>query len=91
MGVKIVEKSIRHKNVCKMIHKVYLQKNEEYGDSFGELYDELGDMSALVQVLHKVNRAKQIVQNGGDLEDTVLDLANYAIMWYMEIGGKHDN
>ena len=84
-----VEPKERHLEIVHLLHKTWVEKNERYGDSFAEVYDELGDVSALTQVLHKVNRLKTLAIDGGDddgesLDDTLLDLANYCIMWLME-------
>lgn len=79
----------RHFGIVKLLHKTWVEKNERYGDSFSEVYGELGDISALTQVLHKVNRLKTLTVeeldgNGESLDDTLLDLANYCVMWLME-------
>ena len=85
-----VEPKHRHLAIVELLHKTWVEKNERYGDSFSEVYRELGDISALTQVLHKVNRLKTLavdddVDSGGEsLDDTLLDLANYCIMWLME-------
>lgn len=80
----------RHLEIVTLLHKTWVEKNKRYGDSFSEVYDELGDMSALTQVLHKVNRLKALTVDEGlddndeSLDDTLLDLANYCVMWLME-------
>ena len=85
-----VEPKHRHLAIVELLHKTWVEKNERYGDSFSEVYDELGDISAMTQVLHKVNRLKTLVSddelddNGESLDDTLLDLANYCVMWLME-------
>ena len=85
-----MEPKERHLGILELLHKTWVEKNERYGDSFSEVYDELGDISALTQVLHKVNRLKALVGDGVDsgveesLDDTLLDLANYCVMWLME-------
>lgn len=85
-----LEPKDRHLEIINLLHKTWVEKNERYGDSFSEVYRELGDISALTQVLHKVNRLKTLavdddVDSGGEsLDDTLLDLANYCVMWLME-------
>lgn len=84
-----VEQKERHLGIVELLHRTWVEKNERYGDSFSEVYDELGDISALTQVLHKVNRLKTLTVeeldgNGESLDDTLLDLANYCVMWLME-------
>lgn len=80
-----------HLDILRVLHEIWVEKNERYGDSFSEVYRELGDISALTQVLHKVNRLKTLTvddgelgDNGESLDDTLLDLANYCVMWLME-------
>lgn len=79
----------RHRGIVELLHRTWTEKNDLYGDSFSEVYDELGDISALTQVLHKVNRLKTLTVEGDEgvkesLDDTLLDLANYCVMWLME-------
>lgn len=81
----------QHKNVCDTLNDIYAQKNKAYGDSFGETYRDLGIISAVTRISDKFNRLKTLAKNAdidkGDeaIEDTVLDLANYCIMLYMEM------
>lgn len=70
---------------------LYKKKNADYGNSFAEVYKELGFESGLVQILHKVNRIKGIYNKGkADVEnesirDSLIDLANYALMTVVEM------
>lgn len=71
--------------------KTYLAKNSDYGDSFGEIYDEYGIVSALVRMEDKFMRLKNLTLSDKDqevldesIDDTLLDLANYCIMTYVE-------
>ena len=83
----------RHEEICDNIHATYLQKNSAYGDSFHELYKEIGIISALTQIAHKYNRFKNLAKNRdneidtGDesIKDTLIDMANYCILTVMEI------
>lgn len=80
-----------HKAVCDKLYNVYEKKNMAYGNSFGETFDDLGIISAVTRISDKFNRLKTLVKNKdipqGDesISDTLLDLANYAIMTYMEV------
>ena len=83
----------RHQEICDEIHQMYLQKNEAYGDSFHDLYADLGIISAVSQITHKYNRLKtlakdknqDIATNDESIVDTLLDMANYCIMTALEI------
>lgn len=88
-----------HKQLCDKIHEVYCQKNRAYGNSFGETFEKLGIISAVTRISDKYNRLVNLAKNPdinkGDeaIEDTLLDMANYALMTYMEIqnGKKRTN
>ena len=81
----------QHKRICERLNKVYADKNHDYGNSFGATYEKYGDISALVRISDKMNRIDQLVQTGEQkvkdeaLEDSILDMANYLIMWAMEL------
>ena len=94
----------RHQEICDGIHQLYLKKNAAYGDSFHQLYEKLGIISAVTQITHKYNRlinmAKQL--NAGQIKaddevfeesikDTLLDIANYSILTYQEIEREENN
>lgn len=83
----------RHQETCDDIHEMYLRKNAAYGDSFHKLYEDLGIISAVTQITHKYNRLKNLAKEKNtdlattdeSIQDTLLDLANYCIMTYLEI------
>ena len=64
---------------------VYLKKNADYGDSFVNSINALGETAGLVRILDKVNRLKSLLKSDSEvnesLEDTVLDLFNYMVMF----------
>ena len=71
--------------------ELYKKKNADYGNSFAEVYKELGFESGLVQIIHKINRIKGIYKNGKaeveaeSIRDSLIDLANYALMTVVEM------
>lgn len=78
---------------------LYDKKNKAYGNSFAEAistYGEFWKVSASTQITHKHNRLVSLVTNpkvddlGESLEDTLLDLANYSIMFLMELRAKKE-
>lgn len=78
----------KHKEICEKLNKIYEKKNHDYGDSFGETYNELGIISCITRMNDKMNRLKTLVKTDNQVKDesvsdTLLDLANYAIMTYM--------
>lgn len=75
--------------VDKMIH-LYEMKNQDYGNSFEQSCNDFGITAGLVRMSDKFNRIKSLTKNDNlikdeSIEDTLIDLANYAIMtliWY---------
>ena len=69
----------------------YRAKNSDYGDSVGDTYNKFGDISFLVRISDKYNRLLSLTNNEQNqqvqdekLEDTILDMANYCILWLIE-------
>lgn len=85
-----IKESIFMKYTDKM-KDLYLKKNHDYGDSVSKTFDEYGLTSFLVRMDDKMNRIKTLnkIQDaavrGEKIEDTLLDLANYAILALTEI------
>ena len=80
-----------HAAVCKNLTDLYARKNEDYGDSFGKSYAEYGMTMACIRLEDKLNRLKTLSKpsaehhvNDESLDDTLMDLANYAIMTLIE-------
>lgn len=76
--------------ICDSMKETYRRKNADYGDSFSKSIDKYGLIAALTRMSDKWNRLENLILNGGNnqvadekLEDTLLDLANYAIMLKM--------
>lgn len=80
-----------HKELLDNMHDVYVRKNHDYGDSVHETYERYGMTSFLVRMEDKMNRirtldeAKDIKVKDEKMEDTLLDLANYAILAIIEL------
>lgn len=83
-----------HKEICNKLNTIYEQKNKAYGNSFSDTFNDLGIISAVTRISDKFNRLKTLAKNEyipqGDesISDTLLDMANYCIMTYMEINGE---
>lgn len=69
--------------------KTYAAKNHDYGNSFGQSLDEEGLAASRIRMGDKWNRYKTLSKTNDievkdeSIEDTLLDLANYAIMTVM--------
>ena len=85
-----MDKLKRHKEICKELNEIYEAKNHDYGDSFGETFKKLGIISAVTRITDKVNRLQSLCTKAGQVqdervEDTLMDLANYAILTLIEL------
>lgn len=87
--MNIKQKSNRFRSIVNEMADLYEKKNSNYGDSFGQLYSELGPASGLVPLWNKLHRATSLIKgnknNFESLEDTFKDLACYAIMNLIEM------
>lgn len=75
------------KEITKRMTDVFRKKNHDYGNSFELSLDEEGLAAARIRMGDKWNRFKNLSKgdkraqvNDESLRDTLLDLANYAIM-----------
>lgn len=88
----IEPKVARHYAICQKLNSIYKAKNHDYGDSFGDTYKKLGIISAVTRLSDKMNRLMSLaVKHDAQvkdekIEDTLLDMANYAIMTLIELG-----
>lgn len=75
----------KHKEFCDYLNNLYIEKNHDYGDSVHDTFIKYGLTSFLVRMEDKLNRARTLNQkdakvNDEKITDTLLDLANYAII-----------
>ena len=93
----IEPKVTRHYAICQKLNQVYKAKNHDYGDSFGDTYKKLGIISAVTRLSDKMNRLMSLAVSHNaqvkdeKIEDTLLDMANYAIMTLIELGYEPEN
>lgn len=80
-----------HHDICDYLKGLYERKNADYGDSFHETYLEEGMAMARIRLGDKFRRFKALTIGGEQrvmdesIRDTLIDLANYAIMTVVEI------
>lgn len=69
--------------------EVYVAKNHDYGDSFARLREKY-PISILIRLCDKLNRLETLLINecaevkDESIDDTLLDMANYAVMELVE-------
>ena len=84
-----------HKDILEEIHSTYRKKNSDYGDSFNKSLEKYGLISASIRMNDKFERFDSLIVNeqrvaDESIDDTLLDLANYAIMTAMWIRQRRD-
>lgn len=91
MATEYNSKVERFKQLTGEMVALYARKNKDYGDSFTEMCREWGAMYPMSRMQEKLRRATQILRSGEaqvteeKVTDTLLDLANYALMTIMEL------
>lgn len=86
------EKIEKFKKITTEMAELYAKKNSNYGDSFGKLCEDLGLIAGLVPLHNKLDRLTNLIKGGENnfesIRDTLIDLANYAIMNLIEFEDK---
>ena len=74
-------------SILNEIRQLHNRKNADYGDSFDKTLDEFGLVASATRMSDKFNRFKSLIRCGSTarvedekIEDTLIDLASYAIM-----------
>ena len=73
------------------LRNLYDAKNRDYGDSFGQSFEKWGLPMSCIRLGDKLNRLESFAKKQKMLvddervEDTLMDLANYAIMTLVEL------
>lgn len=73
------------------------RKNNDYGDSATQTYDEYGDVAYFIRLADKINRLKSLTINNKtqqvndeSVEDTVRDIIGYSLL-YLEWKTKNES
>lgn len=87
-----------HRVILQELSTMYAKKNADYGDSFHKTFLEEGMTMPRIRLSDKLERFKRLTKTGNQevkdesIRDTLLDLANYAIMTVMELDReRHEN
>ena len=94
--MSIEQKIEAHKKLLDGLHNLYVTKNRDYGDSVHDTYEKYGLVSFLVRLEDKLNRARTLSKQAAvvqdeKIEDTLLDMANYAVLAVLELKGDRTN
>lgn len=90
---KAVDNVQLHKQLCYELNALYERKNHDYGDSFHNTFLKWGYPMAAIRLEDKLQRFETLIRATDDerlvsdesVRDTLIDLANYALMTVMEI------
>lgn len=87
-----------HRALCDELNALYARKNHDYGDSFHLSFVEEGLAMPRIRLGDKFNRFKTLSRSAGrevkdeSIRDTLIDLANYALMTILEMEEpKHED
>ena len=78
-------------DILKEMSEVHQRKNADYGNNFHKRYEKYGFLTALLRLTDKMERLENIYEKeeiqvkDESVEDTLLDLANYAVMTIVEL------
>lgn len=85
-----IDKTDIHSEIINEMHALYVRKNADYGDSFAQLRKRYPNFVCM-RLFDKLNRLDTLIQPGYEaqvtdekLEDTLMDIANYAVMEILE-------
>ena len=89
------EKNIKFKEITDGLLELYSTKNELYGDSFNQLMYEYGLVASVIPIDNKLRRIKSILKGKEvkyeSLEDSLRDLADYAILTLIHLEERMEN
>lgn len=86
------QKELAFQAITAAMLDTYIRKNHDYGDSFGEGFKEFGLISAVIRLGDKYRRLRSLCKDNAkvkdeSVKDTLLDMANYAVMTLVEMEG----
>lgn len=84
---------VTFKQIANGLTELYERKNADYGNSFSKTFDEFGMTSTIVRLSDKLERLKTLTKQEAkvkdeSIQDTVMDIAVYAMLTLMELMNK---
>ena len=83
------EDEIRHRKILDEMADTFSKKNSDYGNAFEEILDDFGASYAVGRLKEKHKRLTKLITSNKQevedesIEDTLLDMANYAVLTIM--------
>lgn len=82
-------------DITKEMTELYERKNSDYGNSFHDTYVKFGMIAPTVRLMDKIERLGSIIRkqshNYESERDTLIDIANYAVMTLMEMDSAKES
>lgn len=91
MSMTISEELELFKELTDTMNEVFAKKRQDYGQTTTETFRKFGPVSMLTRMHDKMGRLDNLLYSGGvnnvgeKVEDTLLDLANYALITILEL------
>ena len=84
---------VTFKQIANGLTELYERKNADYGNSFSKTFEEFGMTSTIVRLSDKLERLKTLSKKEAQvkeesIQDTVMDIAVYAMLTLMELMNK---
>lgn len=84
---------VTFKQIANGLTELYERKNADYGNSFSKTFEEFGLTSPVIRLSDKVERLKTLSKKEAQvkdesIQDTVMDIAVYAMLTLMELMNK---
>lgn len=91
-----MDKAFYHQLICKDLHDLYKKKNADYGNSFADIFAEVGMAYAYGHMAEKLCRVRSLMNNpaavkGESMRDSLVDLANYALLTVVELDAQKED
>lgn len=85
--------TMNFREITDYMYQIYEKKNADYGDSFSKTFDEFGLTASAIRINDKTERFKKLIKQDAQVQDesikdTLLDLANYAVLTLMEMSKR---
>ena len=83
------EDELRHRKILAEMADTFSKKNSDYGNAFEEILDDFGASYAVGRLKEKHKRLTKLITSNKrevedeSIEDTLLDMANYAVLTIM--------
>ena len=92
INIKEVNK-ITFEDILTQMLSTYKAKNADYGNSFDKTLNEFGLVASVVRLNDKMERIKSLIKSDAKvldekIEDTLLDMANYAVLTLLWLRNK---